>query len=116
MNQATVFTDFGQNATANAKGIPGLVVGLVATNANAAVRYLQIHNTTTTPEDQAVPLLSFAIGKGATGVPGVIAYGQGGALGPGVWCSAGISFGFSTTQATYTAATAADHSIHLLFM
>ena len=40
--------------------------GFIASNNNAAVRYLQIHNSATTPAEGAVPMASLPIAAGDT--------------------------------------------------
>lgn len=101
--------------TANIKSTPGSVLSFRATNANAAVRYIQIHNTTTAPAASAVPLRSWPISAGtATALTEVSITPQ--YLNSLLYCSNGISFAFSTTYLTYTAATAADHFIDLNYV
>lgn len=99
----TRFTNIGADATLNVKASAGNVFALVCDNANAAVRYLQLHNTATFPADQAVPVYSFRIP--ATAQLGV---GEDIFSTAGVNFSTGIAFAFSTTRDTYTAGTASD--------
>jgi hypothetical protein len=95
-----------------AKTAAGILLAVIATNANAAVRYLQIHNTAAAPTSGAVPAYSFPIGAGSASNPGTLTlskefFGAGGAS-----FATGISFAVSTTLGTYTAATAADHVVN----
>ena len=107
----SLFTNFGANVTLNVKASAGNVFSLYARNLNAAVRFVQLHNTATTPAGGAVPLLSFPMAV-LTGekVLDHSFFSHG-----GIFFSTGIAFGFSTTEGTYTAATAADHSICVLY-
>lgn len=106
---ASPFSNFGANATLNVKATPGNVYLVVCTNANASTRYIQLHNTATTPGAGNVPLLSFPVpGSGGTTLIDL------GAMG-GVNFSTGIAFGFSTTQGTYTAGTAGEQNTTVLF-
>lgn len=99
----TLFTNFGANATLNVKATPGNVFSLYCDNLNAAVRYLQLHNTATTPAGAAVPLMTFKIPATSTLVLGTEFFSQ-----AGMNFSTGIAFAFSTTEGTYTAGAAAD--------
>lgn len=99
----TLFTNFGANATLNVKATPGNVYSLYCDNLNAAVRYLQLHNTATTPAGGAVPLMTFKIPATSTLVLGTDFFTLAGEN-----FSTGIAFAFSTTEGTYTAGAAAD--------
>lgn len=99
----TLFTNFGANATLNVKATPGNVYSLYCDNLNAAVRYLQLHNTATTPSGGAVPLMTFKIPATSTLVLGTDFFTLAGEN-----FSTGIAFAFSTTEGTYTAGAAAD--------
>lgn len=99
----TLFSDLGANATANVKASAGNVFSIYCHNLNAAVRYIQLHNTATTPAGGAVPTLSFLVAaSGVTVIDGAF-LGQSGKN-----FSTGIAFAFSTTETTYTAGTAGD--------
>jgi hypothetical protein len=97
--------DFGATVTKNAKASAGVVTAIIGDNANAAVRYLQIHNTATTPSAGAVPLISFRVATMTS-----ILIGEDVLSENGLYCSTGIAYAWSTTAGTYTAATAADHN------
>jgi hypothetical protein len=97
--------DFGATITKNAKSSAGVVTALIGVNNNAAVRYLQIHNTATTPSAGAVPLIVFRVPATSS-----ILIGEDILSENGLYCSTGIAYAWSTTEGTYTAATAADHS------
>lgn len=99
----SVFTNFGANATLNVKATPGNVFSVKCHNLNAANRYLQLHNTATTPAGAAVPLLTFLIPANSEVTIGNDFFGQ-----QGLNFTTGIAFAFSTTEGTYTAGTATD--------
>lgn len=102
-------------AAANIKSTPGSVQSFMATNANAAVRYLQIHNKASTPSASEVPIRSFPIPAGTANNPGQILIDRH-YLSSLIFCTAGVSFAFSTTYLTYTAATPADHFLDLNYV
>lgn len=106
----TLFTNFGANATLNVKATAGNVYALHCQNTNAAVRYIQLHNTATTPGGGAVPLLSFAIPASSSVVIDHELLVAGGA-----YFSTGIAFAFSTTLGTYTAGTAGEQSTTIFY-
>jgi len=92
------------------KASAGNALHIYATNANAAVRWFQLHNKATIPLATEVPQRSFLIPAGSATVPGYVEF-----------CfkfadqfTAGIGFAISTTQGTFTdSATAADHTKHV---
>lgn len=101
-------TSFGAKVTNNTKGTAAQLVSLRATNANAAVRYFQLFNATSAT---GTPIYSEPIPAGTTTQPSSLIldsvfFGQGGKN-----FSTALSWGISTTQTSYTAATAADHSV-----
>ncbi len=79
-----------------------------ACNRNASVRYLQLFDLATIPGNQAVPFFQVAIAGGT--LQTLIGTDYFGAS--GVKLVNGISYGFSTTTGTYTAATATDHDFN----
>ena len=99
----TRFVDLGANATANVKASAGNVYSAYMENTNAAKRYLQLHNTATTPGGGAVPLYTFAVAGAGSILIGSDFWGLAGAN-----FSTGIAFAFSTTAGTYTAGTAGE--------
>lgn len=104
---ATINTDFGTVVTLRVKNGAGNLFSLNGHNNNAATRYLQIHNTTTALAGGEVPFIpSFVVPTGSQIIlgPTDLAGMQG-----GLYCSTGITWGWSTTKNTYTAATAGDH-------
>lgn len=107
----SVFTNIGANVTLNVKASAGNVFAVCCNNANAATRYLQLHNTATTPAGAAVPVYSFPVFSGGSTILGTDFFGT-----AGVNLSTGIAFAFSTTRDTYTAGSAGDQStvVHYL--
>lgn len=101
----TRFANLGANATLNVKATSGNVFSLYCHNANAASRYIQLHNTATTPADQDVPLYSFLVPTLGQTIIGEDFFSTAGAN-----FSTGIAFAFSTTKATYTAGTNTDQN------
>ena len=105
--------DWGATVTKNAKTTQGIVSAARVANRNAGVRWLQLFNTATTPAGGATPALSIPIEP--TGATGYMFIGEWffGAQGfcPG---TIGIAYGWSTTAATYTAATNTEHDTVLM--
>lgn len=101
----SAFSNLGANATLNVKASAGRVFSLSCFNNNAASRYIQLHNTTTTPAGGAAPVHSFLVPTGSQIVIGADFFTN-----EGIGFGTGIAFAFSTTRNTYTAATAGDQS------
>lgn len=109
-NSWTRFQNLGANATLNVKSTAGALKSIYCINKNVAARYIQIHLTATTPSGGAVPHLSFMIpASGSVLISGDV-------LGEnGYYCTTGIAFAFSTTEATYTAGAAGDQSTTIFY-
>jgi hypothetical protein len=101
----TRFVDFGSNATANIKSSAGNVFSLYCNNENSSDRYIQLHNTATTPAGGATPLYSFRVPGSGDILVGTYFFTNAGAN-----FTTGIAFAFSTTKDTYTAGTATEQS------
>lgn len=96
----------GAATKANVKASAGIVYAISATNVNAAVRYLLLHNKATAPVATDVPLQAWLIPVNSTIIVQVPA--------AGIYCSTGIGWAISTTLATFTdAATAAEHAVNI---
>jgi hypothetical protein len=104
------FTNIGADATKNVKPGPGRIMALTCHNANAAARYLQVHNTITVPSAAAVPALVFLVPAGSQIIVGTDFFGT-----SGVEFSTGVAFAFSTTRDTYTAGTNTDQNTTIIF-
>ena len=106
----SLFSNFGANATLNVKAGAGNVFSVKCHNLNAAARYLQLHNTATTPAASAVPLYAILIPAGSEVTIGNDFFGHG-----GVNFTTGIAFAFSTTEGTYTAGVATDQFTYVMY-
>lgn len=106
------FSNLGAATTANIKATAGNMMSAYATNDNAAVRYLQLHKTATTPAGGAVPQWSIPIPPAVGGVPGIAGWDSNDFTMMGVNSTAGWAFAISTTHGTFTnSATASEHSV-----
>jgi hypothetical protein len=93
------------------KASAGRLKSIRATNDNAAVRYLLIHNKASAPVGGDAPIAAYPIPAGTPTNPGVIELGKDFFLDNGLVLSTGIAVAISTTAATYTAATVAEHTV-----
>lgn len=102
-------TGLGVATKANVKATPGNTLSVRVSNANAAARFLLLHNKASAPAASDVPLYAFYIPPASA-----IEIGAAFFVGSGGFFSTGIGWAISTTPATFTdAATAADHVIAL---
>jgi len=99
-------------AAQNVKGSDASIYSIMATNTNAALRWLQIFNTTTAPSASDPKFKQWPIPAGTANAPGTLILDKN-YFATLLKCSTGLTFGFSTTKDTYTAATAADHFIDI---
>jgi len=100
----SIYKNIGASVTQNIKSTSGNLYAFVCHNNNATGRYLQFHNTSTTPSAGAVPELSFWIPATSE-----VSKGYGDIFGfAGYNFSTGIAIAISTTRDTYTAAGATD--------
>lgn len=104
------FQNLGANATLNVKAAAGNVFAVKCHNINAAARYLQLHNTANVPNAADVPFLTFLIPAQSERVIGAEFFSS-----QGIHFGTGIAFAFSTTEATYTAGTAADQMTDVIY-
>lgn len=104
------FGTFGTDIDIAVKTSPGLIFSLSANNANANARYLQIFNKASAPALNDVPIHSWLMPTGTQILIGSDFFGSNGA-----YCSTGVAVGVSTTNATFTAATAADHNVNGMY-
>ena len=76
-----------------------------------SARYLQLFNTATVPASGATPVFTFLVPAGGVTIM------DGAFFGPnGVNFSTGLAFACSTTEKTYTAATASDHVTQIMYV
>lgn len=106
----TAFSNLGANTTLNVKATTGNVFSLTCHNANAASRYLQLHDTATTPSNAAVPKFSFLVPTASQIIVGTDFFTV-----EGVAFATGIAFAFSTTRDTYTAGSAGDQATYIQY-
>ena len=97
------------------KNAQGFLNSVIATNINAAVRYLQVFNQSTAPAANQVPVLSLPIPAGSATVPGALTLGSDILGVDGFYLTNGIALGVSTAAGLYTAATATDHAVGGMF-
>lgn len=108
--------NFGAATKANVKASAGNVYAVVATNTNASVRYLQLHNKATAPAATEVPQVSIPLPAGTAAQPTVLELNSA-FFAPSERFATGIGWAISTTLATFTdSATAGDHSIHMRYV
>lgn len=107
----SLFTNFGANNTLNVKATSGNVFSMYCRNLNAAVRFIQLHNTATVPVNGNVPRLSFQLPATAAVIFGADFFTQ-----FGINFSTGIAFAFSTTDSTLTLGAAADQVTQIVFI
>lgn len=98
------FTSLGAATTATAKASAGSLHSITATNRNAAVRYLQIFNST---GSTATVLYQWPVAATA----GTIIIGSDFFTERGWPFSTGITWGMSTTAGSYVAATASETDV-----
>lgn len=106
----SVYVNTGTAATENISATQANLYSFYGKNTNAATRYLQFHNTAGTPAGAAVPVLSFVVPAGE-----VLSIGEEFFKQAGIHFDTGLAMAWSTTEWTYTAATAADHSLIVLY-
>lgn len=95
--------------TTNAKAAAGNVYGFIVTNTTGSDRYLQLHNTATTPTGGNTAAFKFLIPAGAMVVMGENDWGS------PLTFTTGIAYANSTVAATYTAGTAGDLLLDLFY-
>jgi len=94
--------------TINVKATAGSVTKLTVINTTASVRYIQIHNTATTPSASAVPAISFMLAANGSLNLGIDQLGQN-----GFYCATGIAIANSSAAGIYTAGVAGDLLVNL---
>ena len=106
----STYQQFASVTKANIKATAGNVFFFRITNANAAVRYFQLHNKASAPAGGDTAQLSFLVPAGTATAPGIFELGIN-ELAPSEYFSTGIGWAVSTTASTFTdSATAADHN------
>lgn len=106
----SVYAPMTQVTKANLKASAGNVFSVLITNANAAVRYFQIHNKATAPAATDVPVISIPVAPGTGAVIPPLVIGENFLTRGGYYCSLGVGWAISTTFATFTdSATNTEH-------
>ena len=108
-----VDTSFGTLVTHNAKSGAGLLQSFTVSNVGATLVWFQIYNSTGTTTGS--PLLSFPVPAGSATVPGILSISSPFFSSNGLYFSTGITWAISTVQSTYTAGTAANYNINLIY-
>lgn len=104
MPPGTLTNYLGTSSGANLKSSGGTIYAIICSNDNAAVRYFQIFDEPRNPTLNDLPLIAFPVYSS----DGLLIIGQDILGGAGIPLSSGVSWGFSSTRLTYTAATATD--------
>lgn len=94
---------FGAATNHAAKASAGTLTTITVSSTDANLVYLQIFNTTSVPGGGTTPLLSFPIGPGGPNTPTYLSIGENVLGVGGISMATGISWGISSTNATYTA-------------
>jgi hypothetical protein len=108
--------DAGAATKANLKASAGRVTAFRVTNANAAIRYFQLHNKATAPAGADVPVLWFLLPAGTAAVPSVTTISSDLLGETGVLLATGVGWAISTTATSFTdSATAAEHATTIIW-
>ena len=109
-NSSLLYTELTQVTKALVKGSAGNVFSILISNANATIRYFQLHNKATAPAATDVPIYSIPIPAGTANAPGIVILDDAFFTRGGYYFSTGIGWAISTTYATFTdSATASEH-------
>lgn len=106
----TRFQNLGANSTLNVKSSAGNVFSVYCHNIGGTAGYLQLHRTATTPGGGAVPYLTYLVPAGGTLFLDSTDLGANGHN-----MTTGIAFAVSSTEATYTADTAANYTTQIMY-
>jgi hypothetical protein len=102
-----VYTARGTTTAAAVSATPATITGHMVNNRNAAIRWFQLFDRTTAPTAGTVPRVSIPITASGISFLPAMNYGSAG----GLDFSTGLAWGMSTTEGTYTAATASETSV-----
>jgi hypothetical protein len=110
---ALVDVAFGTAVTHTSKASAALLKALNVSSINTAVRYFQFFNSASSTA--GTPVFSFPIPAANANNPSILIldttfFGLNGS-----YFSTGLTWGISTTQATYTGATSTDHNVNILY-
>ncbi len=107
----TRYTAFGSSAGANVKAAAGVIYAFTCYNDGSLDQFFQIINKASAPAGGDTALISFLVPAKSQTFIGTDWLGF-----AGLACSTGISWGFSSTRTSYTAGTAADTDIQILYI
>lgn len=111
ITSAEVSSSFGTDTSKVPKASAGKTFGFLATNINGSVRYFHIFDKITAIQAGDVPAYSIPLPAGSAAQPTIVVISQD-FFGPdGKYFNTGVAWGVSTTNATFTAATASDHNV-----
>ena len=104
---------YGTAVTHTSKSAAGQLMTVTVSNVNASARWLQFYDST--GSTSGTPVISVPIPAGTATAPSSITLDR--LLGAnGDYFATGITWAISTVQATYSAATAADHNINVRYV
>lgn len=107
--------DFGTVTKKSVRAGGTVVAAVLATNTNAALRWLLVHNKATIPTGGDVPHMAFPIPGGSAANPGICAIGDDWFTDDEV-LGTGLGWSISTTPGSFTdSATASDHTVHMRY-
>jgi hypothetical protein len=106
-----VFTRFGSSAGDTISGTPARVTKIYVYNKATSIRFFQLFDRTSNPTNGATPRISIAVGAGERLFLGIAQLGSN----DGLSFPTGLAWGFSTTEATYTAGVTTEISIEILW-
>lgn len=110
-----VYKDAGSVTKANVKTTPGSVFSIRVTNANAALRYFQLHNKASAPAAAETALDYFLLPAGTATNPYVLEL-EYTFFSSSEYFSLGIGWAISTTATTFTdSATASEHNVRIAY-
>jgi hypothetical protein len=113
------FQNLATLAGAIVKATPGRVFSATAENVSGPAKFFQLHNKILAPVLGDVPFFTIQVPSSSTAIIGSDFFGVPFAFSPllgGLFFSVGVSWGWSTTRATYTAAPVATQTTHILFV
>jgi hypothetical protein len=108
-----LYQDAGTVAAACVKIGGGRVLGIRATNVNAAVRYLCLVAKATAPVNSDPIMYFWQIAAGSATVPAVLDLGSTQLGNQGLVIPTGVSWAVSTSPTTLTLATVGEHQVSI---
>lgn len=109
-----IYQDAGTVTAAVVEDSRCQVMAIRVTSINAGIRYWQVHDKATIPLSTEVPVIWFPLPAGTATAPATLELDERW-FQNSVWSTNGLGWAFSTTSTTYTAATAADHTVTIIY-